>query len=140
MSNNLRRVAFFMSTLFLFAGCAMQRPVLYPNSQLKAVGETVAKQDIDLCIDLAASSGVKTKPGKRLVGTTATGSVSGAAIGSAAGAVAGHAGRGAASGAAGGAAGGIVWGLFRAKEVDPIQKRFVEECLRSKGYNVIGWK
>ncbi len=56
------------------------------------------------------------------------------------GAVRGHAGRGAAAGAAGGAAGGFMWGLFSAKKVDPVQKNFVEECLRLKGYKVIGWK
>ncbi|MHC4269551.1 MAG: hypothetical protein ACYSWS_00015 [Planctomycetota bacterium] len=52
----------------------------------------------------------------------------------------GRAGRGAAMGAAGGATGGFMWGLFNAKEVDPVQKNFVEECLRLKGYKVIGWK
>ncbi len=140
MSKNSIRVFLLINSLFLFVGCALQRPVLYPNNQLNAVGKTAANYDIDQCIALAEASGIKTSQGKNIGGKTATGTVSGAAIGSATGAVVGHAGRGAASGAAGGAAGGIMWGLFRAKEVDPTQKRFIEECLRSKGYKVIGWK
>ncbi|MDR4506508.1 MAG: hypothetical protein MRK01_17185 [Candidatus Scalindua sp.] len=140
MYKNYNRLALLVSCLSLFVGCAIQRPVLYPNNQLNTVGDTIASQDIDLCMELAAASGLKTNPGKNIAGNTAVGSVSGAAIGGAAGSVAGHAARGAARGAAGGAAGGIIWGIFRAKEVDPTQKRFVEECLRSKGYNVIGWK
>ena len=51
---------------------------------------------------------------------------------SATGAVTGRAGRGAAAGAAGGFTGGFMWGLFNAKKVDPVQKNFVEKCLRLK--------
>ncbi|MBW2448714.1 MAG: hypothetical protein JRG83_22750, partial [Deltaproteobacteria bacterium] len=55
-------------------------------------------------------------------------------------AVRGHAGRGAATGAAGAAAGGLVRGLFRSREPDPVERRFVEQCLRDRGYQPIGWR
>jgi hypothetical protein len=54
--------------------------------------------------------------------------------------VTGNLGRGAAAGAAGGAAGGMTRGLFESGEPDPVMKRFVERCLRDKGYEPIGWK
>ncbi len=126
--------------VFLFSGCASQRPVLYPNNQFNTVGKNVSKQDVDGCMKLAAAHGIKTQPVKKVVGRSAIGAASGAAVGSATGAVTGNAGRSAAVGAAGGGTGGFMWGLFNAKKVDPVQKRFVEECLRLKGYKVIGWK
>jgi outer membrane lipoprotein SlyB len=61
-------------------------------------------------------------------------------VGAAAGAVVGRAGRGAAMGAAGGGSAGLLRGLFGSRDPDPVQKRFVEKCLREKGYQVIGWQ
>ena len=52
----------------------------------------------------------------------------------------GSVGRGAAAGAAGSAVVGLVRGLFRSREPDPVYRRFVEKCLREKGYEPIGWK
>ena len=129
-----------VNVIFLFLGCTSQRPVLYPNNQFNTVGKTVSKQDVDECMKLASAYGIKTQPVKKVAGRSALGAAMGAAVGSATGAVAGSAGRGAAAGAAGGSTGGFMWGLFKAKKVDPVQKNFVEECLRLKGYKVIGWK
>ncbi len=140
MSNNYCRIFLLTNVVFLFVGCASQRPVLYPDNQFNTVGKTVAKQDADECMKLASAHGIKTQPVKKVAGRSAIGTASGAAVGSASGAVTGRAGRGAAAGAAGGFTGGFMWGLFNAKKVDPVQKNFVEECLRSKGYKVIGWK
>ncbi len=140
ISNNYYHIFLLVNVLFLFVGCASQRPILYPNNQYNTVGKTVSKQDIDDCMKFASASGVNTQPIKKVAGRSALGTASGAAVGSATGAVTGSAGRGAAAGAAGGLAGGFMWGLFNAKEVDPVQKNFVEECLRQKGYKVIGWK
>ena len=140
MSDIYNRMFILMNILLLSVGCASQRPVLYPNNRLNAVGETVAKQEIDECMELASSVGLKTKSRRKIAGQTVAGAATGAAVGGATGAIAGHAGRGAATGAAGGTAGGFMWGLFHAKEVDPIQKRYVEECLSAKGYKIIGWK
>jgi len=140
MSKNCYQFFLLVNVVFLFVGCASQRPVLYPNNQFNTVGKTVSKQDVDECMKLASSYGIKTQPVKNIAGRSALGAAMGAAVGSATGAVAGSAGRGAATGAAGGATGGFMWGLFNAKKVDPVQKNFVEECLRLKGYKVIGWK
>ncbi len=140
ISNNCYLIFLLVNVVFLFVGCASQRPVFYPNNQFNAVGKTVSKQDVDECMKSASAYGIKTQPVKKVAGGSAVGAATGAAVGSATGAVRGHAGRGAAAGAAGGAAGGFMWGLFNAKKVDPVQKKFVEECLRLKGYKVIGWK
>lgn len=130
----------FFSIFISFIGCASQRPVFYPNDKFKDVDEAIAKHEFDECLSLSIDSGVQTKTEKRVAGKTVVGAASGAAVGAATGAVTGHAGRGAATGAAGGTAGGFMWGLFHAKELDPIQKRFIEECLREKGYKIIGWQ
>jgi outer membrane lipoprotein SlyB len=119
--------------------CAAKRPVLYPNERLKAVGTAAAQQDIDDCLQRAAA-GLKSSPEGKIAGSTAVGAAAGAAVGAAVGAVAGHAGRGAAMGAAGGGTGGLLRGLFRSRDLDPEQRRLVEQCLREKGYQVIGWQ
>jgi outer membrane lipoprotein SlyB len=120
--------------------CATKRPVLYPNAHLKAVGAAAAQQDIDDCLQQAAAGGYQSNPKAEIPGSTAVGAASGAAVGAAVGAVAGRAGRGAAMGAAGGGAAGLIRGLFRSRDLDPVQRRLVEQCLREKGYKVIGWR
>ncbi len=40
----------------LSAGCASQRPVLYPNEKYKQVGDEGARRDIDECMRLAEQS------------------------------------------------------------------------------------
>jgi outer membrane lipoprotein SlyB len=140
MRNTLLYVLAPVGILVLIAGCATKRPVLYPNAKYKAVGEAVAQHDINECIQLAIDHGHKSEPEKQVAGSTAKGAVTGAAVGTAVGAVTGRPGRGAAAGAAGGAAGGMARGAFKSGEPDPIQRRFVEECLRDRGYKVIGWK
>jgi outer membrane lipoprotein SlyB len=140
MSNNYYRIFLLFNVVCFSVGCASQRPVLYPNNQFNTVGKTVAKQNIDECMKLAVAHGAKTQPVKKVATRSTIGTVSGAAVGSATGAVSGNAGRGAAAGAAGGFTGGFMWGLLNVKKIDPVQKNFVEECLRLKGYKVIGWK
>ena len=39
-----------MVFILAVAGCASQRPVLYPNEQLKQVGMEAANRDIDDCL------------------------------------------------------------------------------------------
>jgi len=56
------------------------------------------------------------------------------------GAVLGGVGKGAAAGAAGGAAGALTRGVIHAGDPDPTFRRFVEKCLRDKGYEPIGWR
>ena len=120
--------------------CSMKRPVLYPNQHLDRVGKETAQADIDECMQLASEHGADSKAGEKVAKRTVAGAAIGAATGAAVGAVLGHAGRGAATGAAGGGAGGLMTGLFSSREPDPVFRRFVEKCLRKKGYEPIGWR
>ena len=43
-------------------------------------------------------------------------------------------------GAAGGGTGGLIRGIFGSRDLDPVQRRFVDQCLKEKGYEVIGWQ
>lgn len=124
----------------LVVGCGPQRPVLYPNAKLNAVGQAAADQDIAECIALAKQSGAGGNKAASVAGRTATAGAVGAAGGAAAGAVRGHAGRGAAMGAAGGAAGGLASGLIKSRDLSPVTKRFVDTCLRERGYQTLGWE
>jgi outer membrane lipoprotein SlyB len=120
--------------------CAAKRPVLYPNARLQAVGAAAAQQDIADCLQRAAAAGHTSDPGGKVAGTTAVGAAAGAAVGAVAGAVVGRAGTGAAMGAAGGGTGGLIRGLFQSRDLNPVQRRFVDQCLKEKGYEVIGWE
>jgi hypothetical protein len=100
----------------------------------------MANADVDGCIQAAVDYGLGTRQAERVgEGTVERGALGGAA-GAAGGGVVGHAGRGAAVGAAAGAAAGLVRGVFRSRDPDPLHKRYVEICLRHKGYLVLGWK
>jgi uncharacterized protein YcfJ len=120
--------------------CAAKRPVLYPNAQLQTVGNTAAQQDIDDCLQKAAASGYTSHSEGKVAGSTAVGAATGAALGAAVGAVSGRTGAGAAMGAAGGGTGGLIRGIFGSRDLDPVQRQFVDQCLKEKGYEVIGWQ
>ena len=125
--------------LLIITGCASKKPILYPNAAFhKSTGET-PEQAIEYCIQLAKDSGTRPsrigERSKNTAASTATGAASGAVIG----AISGGAGRGAAIGAVGGLTAGVLHTLFSASEPDPVHKRFVEQCLREKGYQPIGW-
>ena len=129
-----------LTGLLFFAACAEKRPVLYPNSHLNRVGSQTAQADINECMRLAKESNVSEEKGGKVAKDTATGAAVGAAVGGAVGAVTGNFGRGLGAGAAGGGAGGLVRGAIRSSDPDPVFQRFVERCLRDKGYEPIGWK
>jgi predicted small lipoprotein YifL len=122
------------------AACAAKRPVLYPNAAYRAAGEAQARKDVDACLAYAKEQGHSADPVARAGTQAAGGAATGAAAGAAAGAVFGSPGLGAAAGAAGSGARSLLRGLFRARDPDPIQRGFVQECLREYGYRVIGWK
>ena len=127
-------------SLLSMVACAQKRPVLYPNSHLQMVGQTVAMTDIDKYIQMAENYGARENTGGRIAKkTTEAAAVSGAA-GAAAGAVVGRPGRGAAVGAAAAGAGTLTREAFRSGDPGPVFKRFVEKCLREKGYEPIGWR
>ena len=131
---------FALICLLLPVACSQKRPVLYPSYYLQQVGEEAAQTDIDDCIRLANEYDASSSSSGKVAKSTAKGGAVGAAGGAATGAVLGNVGRGAGAGAAGGAAVGLVRGLFRSREPDPVFRRFVEKCLREKGYEPIGWK
>jgi len=126
--------------LMALAGCATQRPVLYPNSKYNHVGPEIAQRDIDDCIRLAESHGITHDSGGKVARRGAEGAAVGGAAGAAAGAVRGNVGQGAGVGAAAGAAAGATRGAIHSGEPGSVYKGFVQRCLRERGYDVIGWK
>jgi len=142
------RALVLLLTLLGAAGCATQRPVLYPNEQFKRVGNAVAERDTSNCMHQAEEYvEANGRPAKVMQGAAtgaATSATIGAAAGAAGGAVVGHAGTGAAIGAAGAGAAGVTRGLIHGfagkRNPSPIYKNFVNRCLRDKGYEPIGWQ
>lgn len=124
----------------LGVACAPKRPVLYPNETVNDVGWDAAQRDVDECLKFADAYGHGARPGQRTAASTAAGGAMGGASGAAWGAIRGDAGGRAAAGAAAGASAGFLRGIFRWRDPDPIQQRFVGVCLRKQGYEVIGWK
>ncbi len=133
-------IAFALASAALLVGCAAKRPVLYPDASLERAGPEVARLDVDDCLAFASESGYGANRGGRVAGSAATGAAVGGAAGAATGAVFGRPGKGAAAGAAGAGAAGFMRGLLRWREPDPIERRFVEICLRERGYRTIGWR
>lgn len=114
--------------------------MLYPNTHYERVGREAAQVDVDACMRLADAYVGNSKPAERTARSTGAGAAVGSAVGAAVGAVTGRPGRGAAAGAAGGGAGGFARGILRSRKHDPIFQRYVERCLRDKGYDTIGWR
>lgn len=137
--NPLFRACILACVFFLLA-CSQKRPVLYPTDHLEQVENEVVQADLDECMRLASEHGASSSSSGRVAKGTAEGAAVGGAGGAAAGAVLGSLGRGAAVGAAGGAAVALMRAIIRSREPDPVFQRFVERCLREKGYEPIGWK
>ena len=95
----------------------------------------MAQADIDQCIKLAADHGLEKNAEKNVAVSTAKGATTGAVVGGAGGAVEGRPGKGAAGGSA-----GMMHEAWKSGDPDDIERRFIEQCLRDKGYQVIGWK
>lgn len=139
MRNRIVR-GLILAGVLLVAGCAAKRPVLYPNDYLKQVGETQAEQDIGTCIRLANEYKAGADRTKEIAKDTGKSAVVGAATGAVVGAIAGDAGLGAAIGAAGAGTAALGAGIMRSDEPDPIFRQFVDQCLREKGYQILGWR
>lgn len=133
------KTAMVLFTLALLQGCASQRPVLYPNAQYQSVGRSVAEAEVRECIALANSSGADSDRLKEVAEDTAKGAAIGAGTGVVSGAIFGRPGKGAAAGAAGGGTATLLYGLLGSDEPNNLHRRFVERCLRDKGYEPIGW-
>jgi len=126
--------------LLALAGCATQRPVLYPNAKYNQVGPEIAQRDVDDCIRFAEQSGVSHSAGGKVARSGAEGAAVGGAAGAAVGAVRGRVGERAATGAAAGAAAAATRGAIHSGEPGSVYRGFVQRCLRERGYDVIGWQ
>ena len=139
----MKRTLLFLAaaSILALAGCAAQRPVLYPNAKLKQVGEAAARRDVDDCIRLAEEYGAKQGGADRAARQGASGAVIGGVTGAVAGAVGhGNVGERAVQGAAVGGAAAGTHGAINADEPGALHKNFVSRCLRDRGYEVIGWQ
>lgn len=126
---------FFMLLLGLILMSCASKPQLYPNQKLKSVGKDIAKKDIDQCID-DADKYLESSKGKQMAKGAGAGAAIGAAMGAVGGMFTGNFGRGLVRGGAIGAAGG---GAAGAVSPDQIKRRYVNQCLAEKGYQVLGW-
>lgn len=140
-----RRLLSIIGGLLLLSACSTAQPVLYPNSHLQSVGKDLAEQDIEVCRQLAETSGAEEGSGKaeRVATSTAVGAGVGAASGAVGGAISGAAGAGSMIGAASGAVWGLLMGLFSASgssQPNQAYTNFVNRCLQEKGYEVTGWQ
>ena len=139
MHASMRLIVFFAAAIV--AGCATQKPVLYPTAKFQEAGKEAAQREIENCDRMARDSGATPGAGER----TARQGATGAAVGGATGAVAGAIGRrnvldSAAAGAAIGGTAGAVHGATRSDEPSSVYKGFMNRCLRERGYEVIGWQ
>jgi hypothetical protein len=125
------------------AGCSStKKPVLYPNNHLNTVGQQQADIDINACMRAAEASGANAGKGGELAKDTAKAGAVGGATGAVVGAISSNTstGRGAAIGGAGAATATLVGGAFNSSEPTQVYLRYVEICLREKGYQPIGWR
>jgi hypothetical protein len=125
------------------AGCAGPKPILYPNDQLRAVGQAQADQDIAECRELAEQAGASagSSTARRTAGQTVAGGAIGGAVGAAGGAVLGRPGTGAAFGAATGATASMLRSTFGGgSEPSQAYRNVVDRCLRERGYEPAGWE
>jgi hypothetical protein len=136
----MKRPWIILALTLAAAGCSAPKPVLYPNDHLKSVGQSQADSDIASCQALAEDYGASKDSSGQVAGSTAVGGGAGAATGAVGGAIVGNAGTGAAVGAATGATAGLIRGLMKSDEPSSVHKKFVEKCLRDKGYEPIGWQ
>jgi outer membrane lipoprotein SlyB len=141
MNNHLFRLAICSAFVCCcFACAATKRPILAPNDHLQEMAPDAVQRDIDECIRLTNEAGPGAAQGKQIARQTAGGAAIGAAAGAVSGAITGGPGIGAAAGAAGGATWSFLGGLFRSRGLDAGKKRYIEDCLRKKGYDPIGWR
>ena len=126
-----------------FTGCASsKKPVLYPNQHLNAVGQYQADADINACMRAAEASGANAGKAEEIARNTAKAGAVGGATGAVVGAISSSSstGRGAAIGGAGAATAALVGGAFKTSDPTQVYIRFVDQCLRDKGYQPIGWR
>lgn len=126
------------------AGCASGRPILDENAKMSRVGEERAERDIDECLARADKYLARHKSDiqkKEVIKGAAGGAVVGGLIGALSGKGLGAAAGGAALGAGVGASSSYVDNkMVGVSKEDHLKNRYVENCLKRKDYDVIGWK
>jgi outer membrane lipoprotein SlyB len=130
-------------SILSLTGCgSSKKPVLYPNYHLNTVGKYQADADINACMHAAESSGANAGRNEELARNTVKAGAVGGATGAVVGAISSSSstGRGAAIGGAGAATAALVGGSFKSSEPTQVYIRFVDQCLRDKGYQTIGWR
>lgn len=136
-ARNGLRLALLMTAL-LIAGCAHQKPVVYPRAGAPH-GSAGQQQAAEMCMARAEAYGLDYSDGD-VARRTAEGGVVGGAGGAVAGAIYGDWAQGALAGVASGATVGLLRGLFAADAPAPVFRNFVGRCLAERGYDVIGWQ
>ncbi|WP_319781273.1 hypothetical protein [Maridesulfovibrio sp.] len=134
-----KTIPVLLALMLLSCPACAKKPVLYPNEQYKKAGEAKSSEDIEYCLALAEKSVGKDSKGKTSLKTGIQGGLIGGAVGLGIGIVTGSPGTSALAGAAGGGAGGAVGGAMQ-DNPNSLYRKFVERCLREKGYDPIGWK
>lgn len=127
-----------LSLFFVIPACA-KKPVLYPNEHYQKVGKQQADKDITYCMKFADENIGKASRGKNAAETGVKSGLVGGAAGLGVGIVTGDIGTKILKGAAGGAAGGAAAGALKSTE-DGAYRKFVQRCLRKKGYETTGWR
>lgn len=151
MNHRLAALLGLSLAFVVLAGCAHRgarspdaRPVLYPNSTFKQIGEDRAQDEVELCMAAARRAGLTPEERDNAVGHSAA---KGAAVVGTAAAV-GSLIRGrsvdsavtaGARGAAVGGATGAVAGAFNEKP-NMTYRQFVQRCVSEKGLEIIGWQ
>lgn len=141
---SLIKIVFAVLVVSIFAGCSasqsVRKPTFYPNKHYKRVGDAQVEKDVEACSARADQFVAKADRRKKVASTTLKRSAVGSAVGATAGSFSGHAGRGAGIGASTGAILGLVGGFGDAAKPNVTHERFIERCLRERGYDVIGWQ
>ena len=103
-------------------------------------GQTQARRDTDDCMALADSYSVSRTRDGEVSSKATSGALIGGATAGAWGIVRGDAGERALAGALAGGTAGAVKGGVDSTRISPTFQRFVDRCLRERGYEVIGWE
>ena len=134
------RLLVIMVMLAISTGCAVKRPVLYPNELHRSAGSEKAQQEIDDCLKRADEANAQGRLADEVALKTGKSALVGGATGAVIGAISGSALRGGLIGAAAGGTVALVSSAVKGPEDSPVYRRFVELCLFEKGYQVLGWQ
>lgn len=127
--------------LLLLAGCATdsKRPLFYFGSYQVPVSKAQSERDTNECMALARQAGVPENRDGEVAKKAASGTLLGGIAAGAWSLVRGNGSENMLAGAVAGGATGAAKGAIDSTEQSPIFRKYVERCLRERGYDVIGW-